>query len=347
MRIKFFGRGTFYSQVRDRIGQNNRISECQGAVNWGLQGTRLTEYESRHPAILRMPILNHRQYGNKYDCVVAARENGLAAPASYRAGGNQPITMGGEWIIKPYYSLGGRGIEVYTGQQIPHGFYLQERIMNRRYEVRVHAWNWIDPASWVFQKRVHPDGEDQLTWNHHTGGSFITINEPTDPLHDRLRADVARLMAVFGYQFGACDFIICNAGERGARLPHYFLEWNLSPGWTLDNTRAAYIEAFRELTLLEPADFTALSLNEGMERGTMGHYQDREEIDPLIGATEQYHRERVEPAPQPVEPAHQPQASQALISQFCHNCGQGVPETWLGSRVIFCLMCGTRVRDAS
>jgi hypothetical protein len=168
--------------------------------------------------------------------------------------------MHGDWIIKPYYSLGGRDIRRYErGSNVPATHYLQKDLSStRRYEVRVHAMAWVPPEQWIIQKRVHEDGETQLTWNHHTGGTFITVNDTTDPLFVRIKETTAALMRTLGYQFGAADFIVCNAGERGRPLPHYFIEWNLAPGWTLDHIRDYYISAFRALSRMDIDDVTMM-----------------------------------------------------------------------------------------
>ena len=307
-----------------------------------------SDYVARNPSITRLPILNHIQYGNKFDCIIQARENGVPAPASNRTVWQVPID--GSWIVKPYYSLGGRGIVPYTGQHTQNNVYFQERIMNRRYEMRVHAFKWTDPNTWIFQKRVHPDGDEQLTWNHHTGGHFVTINEPTDPLHDRLRVDVAKLMDIFGYQFGACDFIVTNAGERGAQLPHYFLEWNLSPGWTLDTTRDAYISAFQDLNTMTQEAFNALIEGEGFVVEPSDSTHDMPSLQEAIedGAftpdvadwvrRQMLETERAEMA------SMRPPSEETILANYCPQCGQRVPDMYGELPIYFCIMCGHQVR---
>ena len=41
MRLKWIGRGTFYTQIARAIGNQHRISNADGVINWGLQGRRL------------------------------------------------------------------------------------------------------------------------------------------------------------------------------------------------------------------------------------------------------------------------------------------------------------------
>ncbi len=258
MKVKVFGRhGSDYMKAIKKWLGNHKIAECNLAFNYGLQGKKLQDYHAKYPQLQRLPILNHQQVGNKYDHVALAASAGVKTPSTNRNadGLGQEVT----WIQKPYYSLGGRDISVYQhGAPLPKTHYLQEKIENRRYEMRVHAWAWVDPKDWIFQKRVHEDGENVLCWNHHNGGKFITVDNPTDPLHNRLRKDVKKLMKKFGYHFGAADFIIQNPGERGKKLISYFIEWNLAPGWTLERIEVLYKDYFERLQNLTKDDIDLL-----------------------------------------------------------------------------------------
>lgn len=252
-KVKIFGRmgSNYMKKIRDWMG-NHRIAECHLAFNYGLQGKRLDNYMRAYPQIKRLPIFNLQQCGNKYDHIKLAEEIGVPVPITERKPKERNDWFNFTWIKKPYYSLGGRDIEQWDGEeQIADTHYVQQLVDNRRYEVRVHAWAWIDPSKWIFQKRVHEEGNAVLAWNHHNGGKFITIDEPNDPLHDRIRDSVKKLMKKFGYQFGAVDFIIQNPGERGAKLKHYFIEWNLAPGWTLDKIEAIYKTHFESMEALD------------------------------------------------------------------------------------------------
>jgi hypothetical protein len=248
--VKVFGRrgSDFRKHVNDWMG-NHRIRESHMAVNYGLQGEDLIAYGLRNTAINNIPVLNHKQAGNKYEQISAVQGMDEVVPRSCSLvliGGAKPYE---HCIAKPFYSLGGR--DIFRVENLadvnPDTHYLQEEVTNRRYEMRVHAFAWIDEQQWLFQKRVHDDGDEVLAWNHHNGGRFITIEDPHDALHDRIRASVKVIMKRLGYQFGAVDFIIKNPGQRGEQLQHYFLEWNLAPGWTLDRTRDYYKDSFSAL----------------------------------------------------------------------------------------------------
>jgi hypothetical protein len=336
MRLKVIGRrGSTYASALRTLLDNTSISEADGIVNFGLQGSRLDNYLSRYPAVRQMPMLNARQFGNKLECVLSAIEEGVSAPDSFHPSMNRPTRnqhMG--WLLKPYYSFGGRDIYEWRGGPLPDTHYLQRRVANRRYEIRVHAWTWIDPNQWVFQKRVHENGEDTLAWNHHNGGRFITINEPVDPLHNRIRTDVQTLASKFNYQFGAVDFIVQNACRRGEPLPHYFIEWNLAPGWTLDHVRDSYFQAFTELQQMTVEQFTwfAQGLVHTVTPDSIAPY-------PMPRGNEQ---RWVHVPDSPDDEDLDPPTD--LEVNFCPRCGQAVNNNIFGTTPRFCPSCGQQVR---
>jgi hypothetical protein len=266
MKIAVIGRaGSVYrKQIKNWLG-STPVSQAQGAFNYGLQGQKLREFMgARNNRRLRnLPILNHEQLGNKYECIKGAQDAGVMTPASWQYRDRAAIDVD-KLIIKPYYSLGGRNISrignleaITPEEQRTH--YIQEEITNRRYELRCVAMSWIDPKDWLFQKRVHENGDEELAWNHHNGGKFITVEDPSEPLFDRVRKDVKTLMKAFNYQFGAVDFIVQNPGRRGEPLRHYFIEWNLAPGWTLERTAEWYEKNFKKLCDFTQEEYQALS----------------------------------------------------------------------------------------
>jgi len=259
--VKVYGRSgsTYMKKIRKWLG-NHPLSGCSVAVNYGLQGEKAARYERQNPSLLRLPILNHRQYGNKYDQIVAVAEAGEVIPLSWHSKDFDPTCfVEDKYIVKPYYSLGGRGIKVWNGNAVSAKKYIQEKIDNRRYEMRVHAFAWIRPEDWIIQKRVHEDGENVLAWNHHNGGRFITIQNPTDPLHNRVREATKTAMKALNYQFGAADYIIQNPESSGEPLKHYFLEWNLAPGWTIQRVIDFYQTSFLALQAQTMEDIAAIT----------------------------------------------------------------------------------------
>ncbi len=381
LRLKFIGRGTYLNDIARLVG-SNRISDAHLAINYGYQGDRLRDYRRRYPNIDRLPMINREQFGNKYQCVIAARDAGVPIPVSAHAGNLSEVDMDARtWIIKPYYSLGGRDIHRYDGHSpVPATHYLQEDLSaRRRYEIRVHVFAWMSPESWIFQKRVHDEGEDQLTWNRHTGGRFITINDPSDALFQRVRESCQRLMSVLGYQFGAVDFIICNSGERGVPLPHYFLEWNLAPGFTLDAIRDYYVAAFNALktltmddvmSMLEQGELQTPAVNEPeelphQELESFPHEPENSESDETIEEFNARRAQEVELAwqelerlrrrqdtmPPEVEEEREQSDYEAHMQEmrdemnFCPACGRPVNADIFGFIPRFCTGCGQRVRS--
>jgi hypothetical protein len=372
-------------EIRTTLG-NHRIANCHAGINWGLQGDRLATYYRTYPAINRLPMLNHQQYGNKFECVKAVQAVGVPVPESLSS---IPTGETDGWIMKPYYSLGGRDISRltnghYVGEMvIPDTHYVQKEITNRRYEIRVHCAAWLDPSAWVFQKRVHDDGDNQLTWNHHTGGRFITVDNPTDPLHGRIRDSVKTIMRVLGYQFGAVDFIIQNPGTRGQPLEHFFIEFNLAPGWTLERIQEWYHNTFKLLENLTVDDINFMK--EGAQFSDTDRFalaevlppEDEEvdiaedvpeempttarqwarlarEFEPVPEHTVFRYATQPEIAPEQVEPAAEEVDDEArydavmeeaaMETNFCHNCGRAISGDIFGIMPRFCPGCGTRVR---
>jgi hypothetical protein len=273
MKLFVFGKpGSTYMKIIRKYVNGwlpNWRESYDGALNYGLQGGKLSDYLSRNPRVAHLPILNRTQHGNKHqDCEAvtnALETNQIDAchvPAISKIPGSAShgwyVPTDGTWILKPYWSFGGRNIVPYTGNESIGNRYYQQRVPKRRYEMRVHAWKWVDPQHWIFQKKTHEGGEEQLTWNHHTGGKFNTVREPYDPLHDRMREFTSLIMDTLGYQFGACDFIISNPGERGVPLKTWFIEWNLAPGWVLKHCRNAYKKYSLALEELTPEQFKNL-----------------------------------------------------------------------------------------
>lgn len=369
LRVKVFGRaGSDYMKaIRKHLG-NHPIRECHVAVNYGLQGGKLDAYMNQYPAIRRLPILNERQAGNKYECVKLVAKAGVPVPDTYQANEKPDNMDGRRWIIKPYYSLGGRDIEEYQGE-IPNTHYLQERIDNRRYEVRVHAFAWTPPEKWVMQRRVHPDGDNQLAWNEHQGGKFITINNTDDPLFQRIRESTKKAMGALGYQFGAADWIIQNPGARGAKLKHYFVEWNLAPGWTLEHIKQYYMDSFKAIEDVKMDDIHALldgcypwlphwgepqpnAVNEEIGQG--------EDLNPPLEQQPEALREaQIEELWRqhdnmdgrdingPVDDDDryaEVMAERQIEMNFCPQCGRPVNEDIFGALPRFCPGCGSRVR---
>ena len=262
MKVAVIGRaGSDYRKKIDAWLGKVPLGQAQAVFNYGLQGGKLKDFEATHPRLLDLPILNHEHHGNKLQTALTTEKAGMSVPRSFKRAEYKAQYPNGQKrfkvIAKPYYSLGGKGIERVGGIEDVNGrtHYMQEEITDRRYELRVVCMSWISPNKWLFQKRVHPDGNAELAWNNHNGGKFITVENPNEALFQRVRADVEKMMPLLGYQFGAVDFIIKN--NPGGKLKHYFIEWNLAPGWTMKRSEEWYKENFLKLKDVSLEDFEA------------------------------------------------------------------------------------------
>jgi hypothetical protein len=207
--------------------------EC--IINYGVAGERMTRWQRLNPWGARLPMINRDLGRNKLEVVQTMKEF-IPCPDSKTVLSHDDEIH--EWLVKPYYSQGGRGIEIATGGRTMGGKYYQKRIVNRKYELRVHAFMWMPVEELKVQKRV---GEpDQVTWNHHTGGTFITVNDTGQRVF-QLAQDFSRLVLIkLKMGFGACDFIVDEARNI------YFIEVNSAPG-AQELSLPIYVGAFREL----------------------------------------------------------------------------------------------------
>jgi hypothetical protein len=265
--LGFIGRGSFYKEIIENLGSRNRnavdftpstavrIRPTEVLVNYGLHGERLGRWQARmgRLADLFAITLNPKVYGNKLECVQAVERVAPLLPhfkVPQSVPMLSPAQMGsGEWIKKPYWSFGGRDIEQLNGSTCPDWskFYAQQRVRNRRYELRVHVFNWLPMSEWLVSKRTHPDGESVLTWNHHQGGTFMNIEpaESNTGVFARAKQAAALVAKTLKYDFCSVDFIAENVSSGS--VPIYFIEANLATGFTTDRTKEVYCDAFFKL----------------------------------------------------------------------------------------------------
>jgi hypothetical protein len=269
LKIGWIGRGTFFKEIhnhlkRDGVDSHNFMATVHRRpidvlINYGLQGAKLDAWlrDDRDNANLYSNgfVLNIEIYGNKYSCCCAVKGADvpvpdMITPREYsRMNRTQMAGLVAEnFIVKPIWSFGGRRINEYRGQAIAVDEYLQRRIVNRRYELRVHAMGWLPQSEWLVAKKTHPQGEEQLTWNFHTGGVFANIEqaESNTGVFKRAKEYAAKAMKALRYDFCSVDFIVANAS--GGPLPVYFIEANLATGFTTDRTREFYLDAFDKLS---------------------------------------------------------------------------------------------------
>jgi len=145
-----------------------------------------------------------------------------------------------DYIIKKFHSMGGRGIRRATTRERMADHYYQKFINRGPYEIRVHAYNWIDQSEWPVQKRVGP--EDQIAWNWRQGGRFINVQAPGRyNIFKQARSMSKQVLKDLELDFGAIDFVVDTEGKI------YFIEINTAPGWCRTNEERS-INAFKKLT---------------------------------------------------------------------------------------------------
>jgi len=117
------------------------------------------------------------------------------------------------WIIKPFYSMGGKGIRTAVNAATrPHEYY--QRKFNKVREFRVHCFLWMDnPVPLIQEKFI--DNPDQLCWNKKQGGDFKFVYQELNEVPDaNLLTEENRLimedmsvkaLKLLKYDFGGVD----------------------------------------------------------------------------------------------------------------------------------------------
>ena len=151
-----------------------------------------------------------------------------------------------DYIVKPFYSIGGRGIEKASSRCALSNKYYQKFIDNRWYEPRVHAMNWLNIDEWFTNVRIGP--ENQIAWNNKQGGKFKKVETYEGMIGIRID-DIVRKAKEYAkvalldlsMDFGAIDFIV----DKNKNI--YFLEINSSPGFK-NLSKEYYYKSFGKLT---------------------------------------------------------------------------------------------------
>jgi hypothetical protein len=157
-------------------------------------------------------ILNHNLTINKWDqcCLL-----GDLAPAVEAYPDDS--MEGQDWIVKPMYSVGGKGIENWNGYN-HEGKYLQRRI-NKTREFRAHVYLWAKDQVPLIQEKIIDD-RSQLCWNMKQGGKFHYMHEPAIG-KENLDADLVqgikdistRALKKLKYDMGGVDLCMDEDGK--------------------------------------------------------------------------------------------------------------------------------------
>jgi hypothetical protein len=131
--------------------------------------------QSNHAIPNHMMALNRNLIINKMEqCQMMGEELAPRVWDSVRAFPNRNCPNA---IMKPYQSMGGKGIERWNGHDgLPYGFYLQEEF-NKVREFRAHCFLWCNTPVMMVQEKVIED-TNQLCWNKKQGGGFRTVFQP-------------------------------------------------------------------------------------------------------------------------------------------------------------------------
>jgi hypothetical protein len=129
------------------------------------------------------------------------------------------------WIIKPYHSIGGKGIrpakdKVHGVDVARHGEYYQQ-MFNKVREFRAHCFLWEDnPVPFIQEKVI--ENPNQLTWNKKQGGKFRYVYQEgldygkfygmDEDLIERIRELSVTALKRLGYDFGGLDFGLAGDG---------------------------------------------------------------------------------------------------------------------------------------
>jgi len=196
-------------------------------------------------------ILNHNLTINKWDQCVKLR--GLVPDVLARPEDGMD-TPDDKWIVKPHFSVGGKGIEDWNGTN-HHGKYLQRRI-NKAREFRAHGFLWAKDKVPLIQEKTICD-RSQLCWNMKKGGSFHYCYQPTrgvdklgPELVERIKNITIDALKKLKYDMGGVDLVMDDNGEL------FILEVNSYWGQR-EMTLASTKQSFYELWNLDINDYKA------------------------------------------------------------------------------------------
>jgi len=217
---------------------------CVAVINYGLAGTKLSNFIGKHPSFENKPTVNKFIGCNKFKAVKDAEEAKILVPETKLSLSTRDNK--GDFLTKKFHSQGGIGIDLATTKTKLNGKYYQEFIKDRRYELRVHSFLWLDKKDWLIQKRFGKDGE--IAWNYHNGGRFQSIQNPNGyEIFNKAKEITIEILKMRNMAFGAVDFILSSSGKL------YFIEINSAPGFT-ELSEGMYVKAFSTLSKKPKSD---------------------------------------------------------------------------------------------
>ena len=219
---------------------NKNSKNVDVVINYGLSGIKMQSMCRKFPTLKRIPMINRHIGTSKLKVINQANNNDILVPESRTTLRKKDKLE--DWIEKRHHSIGGIGIRRARNKNSIVNKYYQRFIEDRLYELRIHAFSWIDPTKWSVQKRLGDN--DVITWNYKSGGHFLTIHNPQSYKTFVNAVNISRnILELKNMGFGAVDFIVTNEGKI------YFLEINSAPGFT-ELSKHIYVDAFKKLEML-------------------------------------------------------------------------------------------------
>ena len=210
-------------------------------INYGFTGKKIERFRSKNRKARNIPIINEKLVPNKLTVLNKMAAEGVRTPDS-----KVSLTKAdklGEWLEKRFFSGGGFGIKVAERRKRLSDKYYQRIVKDRLYELRVHAFSWIDKKNWRIQKRLSKS-PDSIAWNFKQGGYFVTINNTHYEVFKNALDISEKVLKTLRMEFGAVDFIVDS--KRGI----YFIEINSQPGFN-GLSDSIYINAFNKVKKLD------------------------------------------------------------------------------------------------
>jgi len=225
------------TRIVNSTSLNRYTRNCDAVINYGLAGTKLNTFIDKHPSFDNKPIINRFIGCNKYRAIKEAEIANILVPKTLLSLSRTNNVA--DFLTKKFHSQGGIGINHATTKTKLNGKYYQEFINNRRYELRVHGFLWLNVKDWLIQKRF--GNAEKIAWNYHNGGRFQSIKAPNVyKIFNDAKELTIKILKMRHMSFGAADFILSNSGKL------YFIEVNSAPGFT-KLSEDIYVKAFSTL----------------------------------------------------------------------------------------------------
>ena len=214
--------------------------KCDIILNYGLAGIQFNNFLQQYPSARNKKFINKYCGCNKYVSIKEAENVNINVPKTFIK--LAPKYNPNDFIVKKLHSYGGIGIHISKTRRNIKGCYYQEFLHNRKFELRVHAFTWIDKDKWTIQKRI--GNKDVIAWNYRNGGKFQYIHYSNKYKVFCKSIEISeKILKIRKMSFGAIDFIVTNNMEV------YFLEINSAPGFTKFSENI-YVNAFSDLKKL-------------------------------------------------------------------------------------------------